>query len=94
MAQICIQIPPLEEARTIDLEVKVNGQKRLMNYRVESFDWTAGGSDPASRIQRLRHLIGSYDAGWELVQIGTPSDHYIPVMFRRHVAEADLHVGE
>lgn len=83
MAQICIQIPPLDEAQTIELEVKVNGEKRLMHYRVESFDWTAGGQDLRGRIRRLKAMIAAYDPGWELVQIGQPSEHLIPVMFRQ-----------
>lgn len=85
MAQICIQIPPLDEARTIDLEMTVDGEVKLMHYRVESFDWTDGGRNVAGRIARLRQLILDYDSAWELVQIGSPTEHTIPVMFRRRV---------
>jgi hypothetical protein len=81
MAQICIQIPPLEIARTIGLEVTINGKKRLMQYRVESFEWGAG--DAGARIDRLRALIQEYDPAWELVQIGNPTETLIPVMFRQ-----------
>jgi hypothetical protein len=66
--------------------VKVDGKRRVMNYRVESFDWTAGGTDFEGRIDRLRSMIGAYNPHWELVQIGNPSDHLIPVMFRERMA--------
>ena len=71
----------------MEVEVTVNGKKRLMNYRVKSFDWTLGGTDPGHRIERLRSLINSYDEGWELVQIGVPDGHMVPVMFRLRVLE-------
>lgn len=83
MAQICIQIPPLERAKMIELEVKIDGKTHLTSYRVESFDWGAESLRQEERIQRLRRLIRDYDAGWELVQIGTPHEHLIPVMFRQ-----------
>ena len=88
MANICVPIPPLERARHIELEVKVDGTRRVMNYRVESFDWTAGGTDYAGRIDRLRSMIGTYDPRWEFVQIGNPTDHFIPVMFRERMVPA------
>ncbi len=83
MGQICVQIPPLELAHTIELEVKIDGKKRLMHYRVETFDWASSGSDPEQRISRLRTLIRQYDPAWELVQIGNPTETVVPVMFRQ-----------
>ncbi len=86
MASICVPIPPLQQSRHIEVEVKVDGKSRVQNYRVESFDWTAGGMDFPGRINRLRSMIGAYDPNWELVQIGNPNDHLIPVMFRERAA--------
>ncbi len=83
MKTICIQVPSLQENDVVDVEVTVNGEKRLINYRVESFDWTRGGFDTEHRIERLRELIKEYDSSWELVQIGMPDRDLIPVMFRR-----------
>jgi hypothetical protein len=82
MANICVPIPPLEYARSIELEVKVNGKRRVMSYRVERFDWKAEIADATRRIEHLQAQIGAYDPGWELVQIGNPGEHFIPVMFR------------
>ena len=83
MKSICIQVPSLRDNQKVDVEVTVDGKKRLMNYRVESFDWTDGGPDTSQKIQRLRDLIHGYDAGWELVQIGVPDGDLVPVMFKR-----------
>lgn len=88
MNEICIHVPSLKEDQTVEVEVTVNGKTRLMNYRVKSFDWTQGGSDTANRIDRLRSMINSYDPQWELVQIGIPDGHMVPVMFRQRVVDA------
>lgn len=50
MKQICIQVPSLQSNQTVDVEVTVNGKKRLMNYRLESFDWSQGGHDTSLKI--------------------------------------------
>ncbi len=88
MNEICIHVPSLREDQTVEVEVTVNGRKRLTNYRVESFDWTLGGTDPGRRIERLRALIEAYDSSWELVQIGIPDGLLVPVMFRQRVKES------
>lgn len=83
MNEICIHVPTLRDEQTVEVEVTVNGERRLMNYRVESFDWTLGGRDVRGRIDRLRSLINAYDPEWELVQIGIPDGDLVPVMFRQ-----------
>lgn len=83
MNEICIHVPTLRDEQTVEVEVTVNGERRLMNYRVESFDWTLGGQDVRGRIDRLRSLINAYDPDWELVQIGIPDGDLVPVMFRQ-----------
>lgn len=83
MNEICIHVPSLRENQTVDVEVTINGERQLMNYRVESFDWTRGGRDIGDRIAFLRAMINGYDEGWELVQIGIPDGDMVPVMFRR-----------
>ena len=88
MNEICIHVPSLKEDQTVEVEVTVNGKTRLMNYRVKTFDWTQGGHDTANRIDRLRSMINAYDPQWELVQIGVPDGHMVPVMFRQRVRES------
>ena len=87
MNEICIHVPSLDQHHTVEVAVTVDGERQLMNYRVESFDWSAGGHDPSQRIAELRNLIESYDSRWELVQIGVPDGHLVPVMFRQRVLE-------
>ena len=81
MNQICIRIPPLEEARSVELEVTVGSRRHFMNYRIESCDWS-GLADESARIERLREFIRSYDERWELFSIGRPSGSLVPVTFR------------
>ena len=81
MNQICVRIPSLAEAKSVELEVKVGGKRHFMNYRVESCDW-GGLKDEAARIERLREFIRTYDDGWELFSIGRPSGSIVPVTFR------------
>jgi hypothetical protein len=69
--------------QTVEMEVKVDGRTHYMNYRVEAFDWTLGGTDYTGRIDRLRRLIADYDPTWELVQIGMSEGDYVTVMFRQ-----------
>jgi hypothetical protein len=83
MKEICIHLPTLGSDETIELEVKLNGRTRIMNYRVETFDWTADTTHVGGKISKLRHFIRNYDDNWELVQIGSPSDERISVMFRQ-----------
>lgn len=85
MNEICIHVPSLREQQTVELEVTLNGKKQLMNYRVESFDWTAGGTDFEGRIERLREMIAAYEDGWDLVQIGIPDNNLVPVMFKQRL---------
>ena len=39
MREVVIQIPTLETEHNIDIEVKINGKKRILNYRVEIVEW-------------------------------------------------------
>ena len=86
MNEICIHVPSLRENQTVDVEVTINGEKQIMNYRVESIDWTKGGRHISDRIAFLRSMINGYDEDWELVQIGVPDGDMVPVMFRRRQA--------
>lgn len=79
MSQICVPIPPLDETRTVDLEVAINGQKQHVQYRVEVLEWP---DDAPSRVAALQQFIQSHADEWLLVQIGTPTETFVPVMFR------------
>lgn len=94
MNEICIHIPSVTRERSIELEVKINGEKRLVNYRVLTCDWTRGGTDAAHRYEHLRAFIRDHQPDWELVQIGIPTrDNLVPVMFRQFYRGALLPDG-
>ena len=83
MKEICVNIPALEADQTVEVEVRVKGKKQELLYRVEAFDLSKADDPAASRVDKLRILIQSYDPAWELVQIGIPESQVIPVMFRQ-----------
>jgi hypothetical protein len=87
MSTICIPIPDLHKHATVGIEVTIGGERRAMNYRVESFRWQEHAG-PTERIDDLRNYLAEYDSTWELVQIGPPDGGLISVTFRQHVASA------
>jgi hypothetical protein len=83
MREVVIQIPTLETEHNIDIEVKINGKKRTMNYRVEIVEWDIEEPSSHEKVTTLRHKIKEYDKNWELIQIGSPTRTNIPIMFRK-----------
>ena len=88
MREVVLQIPTLETEQNIEIEVKINGKKRTMNYRVEIVDFDESERSSESRIEVLRHVIQEHEKDWELIQIGAPiKDENIPIMFRKRKRE-------
>ncbi|MEM1128860.1 MAG: hypothetical protein AAGI71_19610 [Bacteroidota bacterium] len=86
MPQVCIHIPATRPDQSVEVGVSIDGVRRIMDYRVLTCDWTAGGTDPVGRYDRLRRFVQQYQDEWELVQIGRPDrNDRIPVTFRQHV---------
>ncbi len=83
MADICIQVPEMDSHKLIEVEVKVNGEKRRYNYRVELFDWHGKASTVEERVRFMKEMISNYDPNWQLYHIGQPTDRHIPIMFRQ-----------
>jgi len=83
MREVVIQIPTLETEQNIEIDVRINGKKRTMKYRVEIVDFEE--EDPSSevKVDTLRRVIKEHDKDWELIQIGAPLKDSIPVMFRK-----------
>lgn len=81
MNQICIPVP-LPPDRSVEMQVTVDGEQQVMQYRVETLTW-ASGTSPDERIEQLRQFIAEYDAAWSLVQVGAPGPTSVPVTFRR-----------
>ena len=83
MSEICIQVPQMDNYKLIEVEVKVNGEKKRYNYRVELLDWEGKFSSTEERIKFMREMIHNYDPKWQLFQIGAPTEKHIPIMFRQ-----------
>ncbi len=87
MREIVLQIPTLDAEQNIDIDVKINGRKRSMKYRVEIVDFEADDIDSEDKVSVLKKVIKEHDKDWELIQIGAPLTNNIPIMFRQRGAE-------
>ena len=85
MREIVVLIPDVEAHQNVEIEVRINGRKKTLNYRVELLNWEGTNDVPVKdKVTILRHKIAEYDKDWELVEIGAPTnDENIPLMFRR-----------
>ena len=83
MREVVIYVPTLEAEQNIDIDVKINGKKRTMHYRVEIVDWEDYGGETEDKVDVIKRVIKEHDRNWELIQIGIPTKDNIPIMFRK-----------
>jgi hypothetical protein len=83
MREISLLIPTFESEQNIDIEVKINGKKRALHYRVEIIAWKDYAKETTDKVEVIRRVIRDRDKDWQLVQIGIPTDTTIPIMFRQ-----------
>jgi hypothetical protein len=83
MREVVIQIPTFEAEQNIDIDVKINGKRRTMHYRVEMIDWEDEEETTEEKISVLRRVIDEHEKDWELIQIGAPIKNNIPITFRK-----------
>ncbi len=83
MREVVLQIPTLESEQNIDIDVKINGKKRTLHYRVEIIDWEDYGGETEDKVDVIKRVIREHDRDWELIQIGIPTKDNIPIMFRK-----------
>jgi hypothetical protein len=50
-----------------------------VRYRVETLEWPA---DAEGRLEALRTFVAERGSEWLLVQIGSPTEHRVPLLFR------------
>jgi hypothetical protein len=83
MREVVLSIPTLEAEQNVEIDVRINGRKKTLKYRVELIHWE--GTEPTSeeKVTVLKHAIKEYDKNWELIQIGAPDNEKIPLMFRK-----------
>jgi hypothetical protein len=84
MREIVILIPEIEVEQNVEIEVRINGRKRTIQYKVELISFEQLGAPPLDKVTVLRHKIDEYQKDWELMEIGTPDNNdRIPLMFRK-----------
>lgn len=83
MKEVVLQIPTLGSEQNIEIDVRINGKKRTLKYRVEIIDWEENTREEEDRVEVLKRVIKEHDKDWRLVQIGIPTDKNIPVMFQK-----------
>jgi hypothetical protein len=83
MKEVVILIPDVDVEQNIEIEVRINGRKKTIQYRVELLSWEGNDDLPTSPAPLLRKVIAEYDKDWELMEIGAPGKDNIPLMFRK-----------
>jgi hypothetical protein len=83
LREVVLQIPTLDTEQNIEIDVKINGKKRTLKYRVEIVGFETDETIVEDRIALLRRVIKEHDQDWELIQIGAPIRDRIPIMFRQ-----------
>ncbi|MCD4679545.1 MAG: hypothetical protein K8S00_04080 [Bacteroidales bacterium] len=83
MREVIILIPEVDVDQNIEIDVRINGRKKTLQYRVELLSWEGDDSTSIDRVQILKHKIRKYDKDWELVEISAPKNDNIPLMFRK-----------
>jgi hypothetical protein len=83
MKEVVILIPDVDVEQNIEIEVRINGRKRTLQYRVELLTWEGNDDRPSDPVPILKKKIEEYDTDWELMEIGAPGKDNIPLMFRK-----------
>lgn len=83
MKEVVILIPDVDFEQNVEIDVRINGRKKTLQYRVELIDWEGNDVPPKEKVQVLKHVIDEYDKDWELVEVGAPNEESIPLMFRK-----------
>ena len=89
MREVVLQIPTLEAHQNIDIDVKINGKRRTLRYRVEIIDWEDYDGKTADKVEVIKRVIKDYNRNWQLIQIGIPTEKNIPIMFRKKQVEGE-----
>ena len=83
MREVVVQIPTLETEQNIEIDVRINGRKRTMKYRVEIVEWQTENPESSEKVDTIRRVVKEHEKDWELMQIGSPTADNIPIMFRK-----------
>ncbi|MGA2624184.1 MAG: hypothetical protein ABSF91_10050 [Bacteroidota bacterium] len=83
MQEVVLQIPSVDAEQNIEIDVKINGRKKTLKYRVEIVGWETTNPTTEEKVGVLRRVIKEHDKDWQLVTIGAPRETHIPIMFRK-----------
>jgi len=83
MREVVLSIPTLEPDQNLEIDVRINGKKRTLKYRVEIVHWEGTKASSEEKVTVLRHAIDEYDKDWKLIQIGSPDEEKISLMFKK-----------
>ncbi|MGB2906836.1 MAG: hypothetical protein WBB73_07035 [Candidatus Aminicenantaceae bacterium] len=87
MKEVVVQIPTYESEQNIEIDVRINGKKRTIKYRVEIVEWESEGSETIDKVSTIKRIIKEHDRDWRLIQIGIPTKKNIPIMFQKKVSD-------
>ena len=51
MKEIVLYIPTLDVEQNVEIDVKINGRKKTIKYRVEIIDWEAADADTGEKVE-------------------------------------------
>jgi hypothetical protein len=54
MKEVVLQIPTMEAEQNIEIEVRINGRKKTMHYRVEIVNWENVDPTSEEKVRVLR----------------------------------------
>ncbi len=83
MKEITLQIPILDAKQNVDIDICINGNKKIMKYRVEIVEFDSDPKERADTVAVLKQVIREHDPDWSVVQISAPINHQIPITFRQ-----------
>jgi hypothetical protein len=83
MKEVVVQIPTYESEQNIEIDVRINGKKRTIKYRVEIVEWDSEESETLDKVSTIKRIIKEHDRDWRLIQIGVPTKKNIPIMFQK-----------
>jgi len=81
MLNLAIPVPSIPGKQDIEIEMTIHGERHKIHYRVELFYWKDSNIDSTDRVDSVRNLLSDYNEGWEIYDIGLPTDEYVPLTF-------------
>jgi len=89
MREVVILIREVEPEQNFEIEVRINGRSKTMQYRVEIVNWEGTVPSPREKFTTSKHRIDAYDKDWELIEIVAPERDNIPLVFRKKLQHID-----